>query len=183
MADEIEGVPDPDKWVEEFGDYLFGMAISQVDRPEVAEDLVQETFLRAYKGYHSFRSDSKFRTWLRGILSNVINDFYRNQYREKKVFENPSSDTVQSDAPDLDREQPDNLAERMEIWKALEFCLTQIPNQSADIFRAAEMEGQSNKDIAAHRGISENGVAVLLYRARKALKECMLNLFKNGNVE
>ena len=67
---------DPERWVEEHGDCLYRYALLRVRRPEVAEDLVQETFFAAVRTFGSFRGKSSERSWLCGILKNKICDHF-----------------------------------------------------------------------------------------------------------
>src|SRR5258708_12394741 len=63
---------DPERWVEEHGDFLYRYALLRVRRPEIAEDLVQETFLPAVRTSGSFRAKSSERSSLCSILTNQI---------------------------------------------------------------------------------------------------------------
>src|SRR5258708_34201626 len=73
---------DPERWVEEHGDCLYRYALLRVRRPEIAEDLVQETFFTAVRTSGSFRGKSSERSWLFGILKNKIWDHFRTLGRE-----------------------------------------------------------------------------------------------------
>jgi RNA polymerase sigma factor (sigma-70 family) len=67
----------PDGWVDEHSDFLYRYALMRVQRPEVAEDLVQETLFAAVRTYTRFRGVSSERSWLCGILKNKICDHFR----------------------------------------------------------------------------------------------------------
>src|SRR5271169_1519345 len=73
---------DPERWVEEHGDCLYRYALLRVRRPEIAEDLVQETFFVAVRASGNFRGKSSERSWLCGILKNKICDYFRKLGRE-----------------------------------------------------------------------------------------------------
>ena len=73
------GVTTPDDWVEAHDDYLFNFAIGQARDASVAEDLVQDTFLAAFKSKDRFSGQSSERTWLVGILRHKICDHLRQQ--------------------------------------------------------------------------------------------------------
>jgi DNA-directed RNA polymerase specialized sigma24 family protein len=73
---------DPERWVEEHRDRLYRYALLRVRRPEIAEDLVQETFFAAVRTFGSFRGKSSERSWLCGILKNKICDYFRKLGRE-----------------------------------------------------------------------------------------------------
>jgi len=74
---------DPERWVEEYGDYLFKYALVRLREQTKAEDMVQETFLAALKGGHSFAGRSAEKSWLIGILKNKICDYYRKASRDR----------------------------------------------------------------------------------------------------
>jgi RNA polymerase sigma factor (sigma-70 family) len=67
----------PDSWVDRHGDCLYRYALMRVRRPEVAEDLVQETLFAAVRTFANFRGTSSERSWLCGILKNKICDHFR----------------------------------------------------------------------------------------------------------
>src|SRR6201999_4660811 len=71
----------PERWVEEHGDYLFRYALSRLRDPVRAEDAVQETFLAALKA-GNFAGRSAEKSWLTGILKNKIFDHFRKAGRE-----------------------------------------------------------------------------------------------------
>src|SRR5688572_30556932 len=73
----------PDQWVEAHGDYLFNFAIGQLRDANVAEDLVQDTFLAAFKARERFSGQSSERTWLVGILRHKICDHLRHTCRQR----------------------------------------------------------------------------------------------------
>src|SRR3974390_573273 len=77
-------------WVETHADYLFNFAIGQVRDPNVAEDIVQETFLAAVKARGTFSGQSSERTWLTGILRHKIYDYLRKTCRERAVRQDPT---------------------------------------------------------------------------------------------
>ena len=70
------------RWVDDHGEYLYRYALVRVHKPEVAEDLVQETFLAGVRGYEKFGTRSSERSWLVGILKNKIVDHFRTLGRE-----------------------------------------------------------------------------------------------------
>src|SRR5205085_11831113 len=79
-AEDIKAAAD--RWVDDHGECLYRYALVRVRKPEVAEDLVQETFLTAVRGYEKFGGRSPERSWLVGILKNNIVDHFRKLVRE-----------------------------------------------------------------------------------------------------
>ncbi|MDX2445696.1 MAG: sigma-70 family RNA polymerase sigma factor, partial [Desulfobacterales bacterium] len=78
-------MPDPETWVDHYGDYLYRFALSRLRDSVAAEDLVQETFLAALHARENFKGHSSFTTWLAGILKHKIIDHFRKESRERPV--------------------------------------------------------------------------------------------------
>ncbi|MFT5469267.1 MAG: DNA-directed RNA polymerase specialized sigma24 family protein [Verrucomicrobiales bacterium] len=59
-----ESPPDPDQWLDEFGDHLHGYAFYRTNNHHAVEDLVQETLMAAWRGWEKFEGRSTVKTWL-----------------------------------------------------------------------------------------------------------------------
>jgi DNA-directed RNA polymerase specialized sigma subunit, sigma24 homolog len=94
---------DPATWVDEHGDVLYRYALARVRKPDVAQDLVQETFLAAVRGHEKFARQSSVRSWLCGILKHKLCDYYRKLGRE----------TSFTDLEFLDENAPKNLCRKV----------------------------------------------------------------------
>jgi len=95
---------DPERWVDEYGDYLFKFALVRLRDQTKAEDMVQETFLAALRGGQGFAGRSAEKSWLVGILKNKICDYYRKSSRETfftdlEFHSDEESDRFISDGP------------------------------------------------------------------------------------
>ena len=73
-------------WFHKYSDDLYGWAYHKTSSKEVAEDLVQETFLSAVKGSKNFQNRSNPKTWLFAILNNKIIDYYRKKAKSASVM-------------------------------------------------------------------------------------------------
>ena len=174
---------DPSGWVDNYGDYLYSYAYYRVSSSEIAEDIVQDTFLSALKAKANFKGQSSEKTWLVSILKRKIVDHYRKQSRSK---EDPQTD---HDSPfiqegekkgqwnpgrvpaDWESEGLGNI-DRDEFYKVLEFCLSLLPGKWESIFRLKSMEEMSSPIICKEMGISSSNLWVILHRARMRLREC-----------
>ena len=87
---EYEQAIDAERWVDRHGDCLYRYALLRLRAPDLAADLVQETFLEALRVRASFAGRSSERTWLVGILRHKILDHYRRSGREQVVFDGVS---------------------------------------------------------------------------------------------
>src|SRR5262249_44796541 len=120
---------DPARWVDEHGDVLYRYALARVRRPEVAQDLVQETFLAAIRSQDRFGGQSSVRSWLCGILKHKLADYYRKLGRETPFTDLeflkdecadrfvPEGFWVHMTGPKEWRPDPDEVMHRDDFWK------------------------------------------------------------------
>ncbi len=73
-------------WVKNYTTDLLSFTITKVEQKEVAEDLVQDTFLSAYQSYENYKGKSNAKTWLFSILKHKIADHYRSKYKKSSEF-------------------------------------------------------------------------------------------------
>ena len=174
------GATTPEDWVEAHGDYLFNFAIGQVRDASVAEDLVQDTLLGAFKARDRFTGQSSERTWLVGILRHKICDHLRHTCRERAVrVDIPvahGDDEAWEDAVmwlhDVAAEcqSPTRRLELEEFHANLETALGQLPPRVAQVFQLYEVEERPNAEVCQRLNISESNLWVMLHRARKQLR-------------
>jgi len=178
-------VPTPDacQWVEAHGDYLYKFAIGQVRDDSVAEDLVQETLLAAFRARERFVGRSTERTWLVGILRHKIHDHLRRTCRERAVRAplpvGQGGEEGWEDAlmwlHDMAAESqlPSRRLELAEFRAHLETALGQLPPRIAQVFQLYAMEDCSHAEVCARMNISESNLWVMMHRARKQLRELL----------
>ncbi len=189
---EVSGKMDPEKWLDEHGDCLYGFALLRVRKPEVAEDVVQETLLAAMRSKDRFEGKSSVRSWLVGILKYKIIDYFRKLARETSFTDLKSLDDEQSGkfednywihklGPMKWRADGETAMDRHEFWTTIQSCLSKLPPRIADVFMLREMDDQSTDEICAALTISQSNLWVMLHRARMALRECLeINWFGNS---
>jgi len=179
---------DPARWVQEYGDILFGFAAARVRDRAIAQDLVQETFLAALKASESFAGRSTERSWLFGILRNKLADYYRLQYREIAIadMESPLPEEqaafatsglgkdgwVMKLAPKA-WETPDRTLVSKEFKEVFKNCLSRLPGKVAQVFVLREIDGIPSEKICKDLGVSPNNLWVMLHRARMGLRRCL----------
>lgn len=171
---------DPKKWVDRYGDMLMSYAHARVQSQEVAEDLVQETFLAAWKSFKLFDSRCRFSTWLIAILRHKIADYYRTSGRNVQSLEDQPEAAAQftrrgkwSNRLKKWVASPDELAQNREFWTVFAKCLADMPPQLSYVFRLRELQSTETKDICRLLDISSSNVAVRLHRARLLLRQCL----------
>lgn len=174
---------DPSLWVEQYGDYLFRQAKLRVGRPEVAEELVQETFLAALKALDNFEGRSSMKTWLRGILKNKCIDYLRKSVREEVVDELKSDDDITSELfyrTGVWRKwihrwegSPEESAEQQQFMLQLERCLRNLPERIGKVFALKALDNLSSDEVCKQLDLTSSNLWVIMYRARVHLRECM----------
>lgn len=174
---------DTGRWVDEHGECLYRFAILRVRKPEVAEDLVQDTFLAAVKSVENFSSRSTERSWLVGILKNKIADHFRKLGRETNFTDMEFLNDEMShkfedgfwnhDIGPKDWQESEVVTYRGEFWQTMRNCLGKLPPRVADVFMMREMDGEDTAEICETLKISQSNLWVMLHRARMALRECL----------
>ena len=178
---------DPERWVDEHGDYLFHFALSRVRDAVVAEDLVQEALLAALRGVERYQGRSTERTWLTGILRNKLLDHYRKSGREtpftdleffedeeRQAFDNPVFPghwTTEAGPQEWDR--IGESLDREVFWAAFQGCTRKLPEKVARVFLLREVDELPTEEICAALCVTPNNLWVMLHRARMALRRCL----------
>jgi RNA polymerase sigma-70 factor (TIGR02943 family) len=183
-----EPAVDPERWVADYGDALFGFAAARVRDRAIAQDLVQETFLAAIRARQSFAGRSTERSWLFGILRNKLTDQYRLQSRETALADLDAPFPEEQGAfheHGLGRdgwvgrmapkswETPDEVLVNKEFQAALKRCLSGLPDRVAQAFRLREIEAAPPEETCKELGVSPNNLWVMLHRARMGLRRCL----------
>jgi len=158
----LQGILNPENWVDEHGDYLFHFALSRLRDPILSEDYVQETLLAALKAKDRFAGRSSERSWLAGILKNKILDHYRKLGRETSFSdleffaeeEERSFEAALAKAIGARTKSPSewNAAneslDRDEFWKAFNCCVSKLPQKIAQVFLLREVDDVSSEKFA-----------------------------------
>ena len=150
---------------------VFSMAMALLRDPQEAEDVVQETFLKALRNLRAFRAEARFSTWLVSIALNEA----RSSLRRRRAFESldDGSEENHKIAPELLRdwrEVPSEVLERLEIRKLLMEAVTELPMIYREVFLLREIEELSISESAQALSISVASVKVRLHRARIMLQ-------------
>ena len=172
----MENHPEPTEWVELYGDALYSYAYYKTSDREQANDAIQETFLRGIRKLEGFENRSHIKTWLTGILKNVLHESNRRKNLENLTASSAREENNTLDLSDLKALAPDIAIERSEFWQAVDVCLAKMPPQMAKIFSDKEIEGRSTSEISSELEVTPNSVWVTLHRARLFLRKCLVLL-------
>lgn len=154
-------------------DGLYNLARWLVRDPAEAEDLVQETFLRALRGFHQFRAGTNLRAWLFQILRNTFFTQYRKRGREPEAVDPDVLDTLAirlgpaSEAGSLSGASSGTLS--VDLRAALE----QLPDDYRAVVVLADVEDFTMTEVADIMGCPVGTVKSRLFRARAILQELL----------
>jgi RNA polymerase sigma-70 factor, ECF subfamily len=150
-------------------DALYRTALRLTGRPQDAEDLVQETYLRAWRSLHTYRPGTNPKAWLFRILHNAHIDRFRMSSRTV-----PTVDELEGQDPAfVVHETPETLVVSGLMDAEVRQALMDIP----EVFRAclilADLEGFSYQEIADILGIPRGTVMSRLFRGRRAMRRLL----------
>ena len=160
-----------------FVDALYNTALRMTRNPQDAEDLVQETYLKAYKYYDKFTEGTNFKAWLFRILKNTFINNYRKRQQEppqnafdeiEDVFESQ----VSSEAGSIPNPEEDALENVLD--EDVQRALDALPDEYRMVVVLADLEDFSYQEIAEILEIPVGTVMSRLYRARRRLESEML---------
>ncbi len=165
----MEAVTDPDsrrdqtieKLILQYQTPLLRLCYLQLQDRALAEDAVQETFLKAYRGFASFRGDCSEKTWLTRIAVNTCRDFQRGawfRHTDRRVTpEMLPAGEVQPDPEDLD----------------LSLAVLRLPRKMREAILLYYYQDMGTEEIAEALGIAQSTVSNRLRRGREKLRKLL----------
>lgn len=166
--------------VRRFNPYLYKIGRSYNFSHEDTEDLMQDSFVDAYKNLSQFEARSGFKTWLIRIM---LNNCFRK--KSKSSFKNETmKEITDSDRPLYSKSGEDtaNLVSRRELNSIIETAMAQLPHEYRMVFSLREINGCSVAETAELLNISEANVKVRLNRTKTMLRNNIENDFIGENI-
>ncbi len=159
---------------------VYSLALKMLRNPEDAEDVLQDTFLRAYRGIKSFQGNSTFSTWIYRITANSALMRLRRKHLP----------TVSIDDAD-ERETPINIADwapgpveqllNQETQQAMNQAIESLPPEFRQVFVLRDIEELSNSEVAEILDLSVAAVKSRLHRARLKVRDRLAPFFSESN--
>lgn len=145
-------------------DKLKSFLTQRVSDEQVAEDLLQETFVRIHRKLGDIDDMQRLTSWVFQIARNLVVDYYRSKARDMVAL-----------ADDLETQQSDdsNLNDLVAGW--LPQMVSQLPDTYREAVRLYELKGVSQQEIARQMGISLSGAKSRVQRGREKLKGILLD--------
>ena len=174
---------DPEEFsrlVEAYSSKIYRLAIKMLNRQEDAEDVLQETFVKAYRGLKSFDGRSKLSTWLFRIATNEALMVIRRKHPETVSIDEP----IETEEGEQEPVQiidwcclPENELLSEETKEILDAAVQKLPERLKVVFLLRDIDDLSTHETAEVLGLSETAVKTRLSRARLRLREELSTYF------
>lgn len=173
---------DATKWVHDYSDMLYRYALPRVNDREVAKDLVQDTFLAAWRNFNNFKGEISEKNWLFTILKNKIIDHYRKASTRltedlpdavnDPFFDQEEHWSQQAGPQDwgIDYSQP---VEKKEFYEILSQCRRKLKDIQSAVFSMKYLDGLDSEEICKELNITASNFWVLMHRAKLQLRACL----------
>ncbi len=152
---------------------LYTFILSQVREAEMAADLTQQTFVRAWEGLPRLRATGAFRGWLHQIAANLVRDEVKSGRARLEV--STSALRPEADDPEIEfpasEPQPEEVALSRELQGQVRAALAQLPAEQRAAVVMHHLEGLPVAEIARLLGVRPGTVMSRLSRAREALRQ------------
>ena len=156
---------------------VFRLAFRMTGNEQDAEDVVQESFLRAYRQLGRFESRANFGTWLYRIVSNCSVDLMRSkQARHDQVRGESLDQDGAAELPAVDQPGPERMAESAEIDRRVQHALGELSPLERAAFTLRHYEGRSIDEISATLGLGTSAAKHSVFRAVKKLRVALAPL-------
>jgi len=150
----------------EYGPRIYSTVRGMVGTHETADDIVQETFLRAYRKYKSYRGEAGIGTWLTRIALNLV----YSKSRRKKLFSTASIDEY-TDKTEADSPLPEEILIEEERRNFVGRTLNKLPSKQRAVFVLRMYDDKAFKEIALIMGTSESASRANFHQALNKLKK------------
>ena len=168
-------------------DLLYNTALQMTRNAQDAEDLVQETFVRAYRFFDKFEKGTNCKAWLFKIMRNNFINNYRKKAKEparvdfedvESTFTADANKEMLSEAAKL---QPDQIFDKL-VEDDVRNAMESLPEDFRTAIVLSDIEGLSYQEIAAITGLAEGTIKSHLFRGRKLLKEKLVAEFEGEEI-
>lgn len=158
---------------------LYGSALRLTRQPGEAEDLVQETFLKAYKAFDQFEPGTNCKAWLFRILTNTFINRYRRRNKERDILEGSGQVSAQDQLVHLPSKraslEPENELSDRTLSDEVLAALAEVPRDFRAVVVWSDIHGLSYKEIAEREGVPVGTVMSRLFRGRRLLQDALFS--------
>jgi len=171
------------KLVERHQRRAFAIAMSLVRDENDARELVQDAFLRVYKGLANFQGGSSFFTWLYRIITNLSIDLIRKPSHKNTDLDESRLELEEDQEAQfpflsrIDGADPVDAVRRREIGARLQTALDALPSYHRGVIVMREVEGLSYEEMAQVMGVSKGTIMSRLFHARQKLQRALADCY------
>ncbi len=165
--------------VNRYQDLIYTLSVRIIKNEQIAEEVAQDAFIRAYKSLKSFEHKSKFSTWLYKIAYNLSLNALKKENRSKEIFsdrELPDSEKSGNFAENyrslLDIAEDDNISE------ILSECIDELPPKYGSVLTLYHLNQLKYEEIAKITGSPIGTVKSYIFRGRSLLRELIINRYE-----
>lgn len=151
--------------VEKYRNMVYSLALKLMKRPEEAEEMAQDTFIKAYQKIDTYEGKSKFSTWLYSITYNGC----ISELRKRRIEFASIDDRVMSDQDEMKMYDYYRETKKEDQEKYLNLALSKLPEDDQVLVTLYYYEGQSMDDISLITGLTVSNIKVKIHRARKRM--------------
>ena len=162
--------------VEQHSRSVFRLAFRMTGNEQDAEDVVQESFLRAYRQLGRFESRANFGTWLYRIVANCSVDLMRSKQARHDQVRGDSLDDRAMELPAVDVPGPERMAQSAEIDRRVQDALQELSPLERAAFTLRHYEGRSIDEISTALGLGTSAAKHSVFRAVKKLRVALAPL-------
>jgi len=157
----------------------YSVAVAIVRDENDAREIVQEAFLRVYRGIGTFQGGSSFFTWLYRIVHNLAIDVMRKPGRREEGLEDEHAADEGTDLPLVARlgGDPVQTLRRREIAERIQAALDALPPYHRGVIVMRELEGLSYEEMAGVMGVSKGTIMSRLFHARQKLQKALADCY------
>jgi RNA polymerase sigma-70 factor (ECF subfamily) len=171
MAVGLDSVRDFESLVLPHREALLGYALALTQNTDEAEDLVQETTLRALRGFDSFRADGPMRAWLLAILRNLFINHYRSR---KRMPASLALDALENPDPFLPSVPgPERMVFSRLEGDAIRVAVSRLPDDYRRVLLCSDVQGMTYQEISQQLGLPVGTVRSRLSRARSRIRRSL----------
>jgi RNA polymerase sigma-70 factor (ECF subfamily) len=150
---------------------IYALAYRTLGREEEARDVVQDAFLRAYRGLAGFKGEAKFSSWLYRITLNLCRDLQRKERRAPLVQVAADDDpTDLADRQPAPMESVEDLVDRRQMSEAVQLAMAELPEEQRMAIMLKEYHGLTFQEIADQLGCPLSTVKTRLYQGLSVLR-------------
>jgi RNA polymerase sigma-70 factor (ECF subfamily) len=160
--------------IDKYQNLVYSLALKLLKKPEEAEEMAQDTFVKAFQKIHTYEGKSKFSTWLYSITYNAcISELRKRRIEFKSLDDRQISDQDEQKMHDYYQE-----TKKEDQEKYLTLALSKLPEDDQVLVTLYYYENQSMDEISTITGLTVSNIKVKIHRARKRMYSLLHEMLK-----